>query len=83
MEESKKLLSNSDDDLSDWEQQDCVIELKEKDPEHWQRSRQFVSYMKEFEKLLRLKLHRIGREKSQLDIELLITIYNLFLSLSS
>ena len=65
--------------LSDWSQQDAVQEMKASDPERWEKSRQFVIGMKELERLIRLKLEA---KDSHVDIESLVCIYNLFLSMS-
>ena len=63
-----------------WESQNEIEELKTADPERWERSRQFVLQMKYFEKLIQLKLNG---EASKLDMEFIICIYNLFLSISN
>lgn len=63
-----------------WESQNEIEELKTADPERWERSRQFVLQMKYFEKLIQLKLKG---EASKLDMEFIICIYNLFLSISN
>lgn len=63
-----------------WESQNEIEELKTADPERWERSRQFVVQMKYFEKLIQLKLKG---EASKLDMDFIICIYNLFLSISN
>ena len=65
--------------LSDWSQQDAVQEMKASDPERWEKSRQFVIGMKELERLIRLKLEA---KDAAVDLECLVCIYNLFLSIS-
>ena len=53
------------------------------DPERFERSRQFVLYMKEFEMLIAKKVKARKKEVSLLDLEFLVCIHNLFLCLSS
>lgn len=80
-QEKELLLGNLGDVVSEsWERENEIEELKTSDPERWERSRQFVVQMKYFEKLIQLKLKG---EPSKLDMEFIICIYNLFLSISN
>jgi hypothetical protein len=88
MEEEKRLLSDTNEDVLDqWKKQPCIVELQKTDLERWERSKQFVVFMKEFERLLRRKLIQIRTCKTEsvelLDTEFLICIYNLFLTISN
>ena len=80
IEENEGLLLEMKKDVEGWDMQECIKKLKNDDPERWERSRQFVVNMKHFEDLLRL---RIKEKENVLDIEFIICIYNLFLSISS
>ena len=66
-------------EIADWSQQEAVQEMKASDPERWEKSRQFVIAMKELERLIRLKLEA---KDAAVDLECLVCIYNLFLSIS-
>ena len=68
--------------ISEWSDQEAVQELKQSDPDRWERSRQFVLGMQELERLMKLKLQDKDRRVSLLDLECLVCIYNLFLSMS-
>ena len=65
----------------EWSKQEAVQEMKFSDPERWERSRQFVLGMKQFELLIKRKVAQNERRVT-LDLESLICIYNLFLSIS-
>ena len=82
IEENEGLLVEMKKDVEGWDMQECVKKLKKDDPERWERSRQFVANMKHFENLLRLKI-KDKESKNVLDIEFIICIYNLFLSISN
>ena len=69
--------------LKEWKQQPQVATMEIEDPERFERSRQFVLYMKEFEMLLAKKVKARKKEVSLLDLEFLVCIHNLFLCLSS
>ena len=77
--DTEPLLCEMSAKVSDWSQQDAVQEMKASDPERWEKSRQFVIGMKELERLIRLKLEA---KDSHVDLETLVCIYNLFLSMS-
>ena len=68
--------------MSEWSDQEAVQELKQSDPERWERSRQFVLGMRQLENLISLKLRDKDCRVSLLDLECLGCIYNLFLSMS-
>ena len=68
--------------VSDWSEQEAVQEMKASDPERWEKSRQFVLGMQELERLIQRKLADKDRRVSLLDLECLVCIYNLFLSMS-
>lgn len=68
--------------ISEWSDQEAVQELKQSDPERWERSRQFVLGMRQLENLISLKLKDKDCRVSLLDLECLVCIYNLFLSIS-
>ena len=80
--DSDPLLFEMSANVSEWSNQEAVQEMKESDPERWERSRQFLLYMKEFERLIKKKLEDKDRRVSLLDLECLVCIYNLFLSIS-
>lgn len=69
--------------LKEWNEQPQVAAMEIEDPERFERSRQFVLYMKEFEMLLAKKVKARKKEVSLLDLEFLVCIHNLFLCLSS
>ena len=68
--------------LKEWKQQPQVANMEIEDPERFERSRQFVLYLKEFEMLI-AKVKARKKEVSLLDLEFLVCIHNLFLCLSS
>lgn len=82
IDENEGLLVEMNEDVKAWDMQECIKKLKKEDPERWERSRQFVENMKHFENLLRLKIKN-KENKNVLDIEFIICIYNLFLSISN
>lgn len=67
-------------ELKDWETIDEIQSLKETNPEQYERTKQYLLYMEQFEGLLKRKVHQ-SRKVDTLDLELLICIYNLFLTL--
>lgn len=69
--------------LGEWKSQSQIEILKTEDPERWERSRQYVLYMQQFERLLAEKVKARKKEVSLLDLEFLVCIHNLFLCLSS
>ena len=69
--------------LKEWNEQPQVAAMEIEDPERFERSRQFVLYMKEFEMLLAKKVKARKKEVNLLDLEFLVCIHNLFLCLSS
>ena len=80
--EQEPLLCEMSATISEWSDQEAVQELKQSDPDRWERSRQFVEGMQELERLMKLKLQDKDRRVSLLDLECLVCIYNLFLSMS-
>ena len=65
----------------EWSKQEAVQEMKSSDPERWERSRQFVLGMKQFENLIKRKVAQ-NEMRATLDLEIIICLYNLFLSIS-
>lgn len=65
----------------EWSKQEAVQEMKSSDPERWERSRQFVLGMKQFENLIKRKVAK-NEMRATLDLEILICLYNLLLSIS-
>ena len=66
-------------ELKEWET-DEIQSLKESNPEQYERTKQYLLYMKQFEGLLKRKVQQ-SPKLDTLDLELLICIYNLFLTL--
>lgn len=69
--------------VKEWEMTEVIKKLKEEQPEQYVRSKQYILFMKQFESLLKEKLVKHGGKSSVagLDMELLICMYNLFLTL--
>ena len=67
-------------ELKEWETMDEIQSLKERNPEQYERTKQYLLYMKQFEGLLKRKVQQ-SPKLDTLDLELLICIYNLFLTL--
>ena len=67
-------------ELKEWETMDEIQSLKESNPEQYERTKQYLLYMKQFEGLLKRKVQQ-SPKLDTLDLELLICIYNLFLTL--
>lgn len=73
------------EEVKEWEMTEVIKKLKEEQPEQYVRSKQYILFMKQFESLLKEKLVKHGEHGAQsvtgLDMELLICMYNLFLTL--
>ena len=67
-------------ELKDWETINEIQSLKKNNPEQYERTKQYLLYMKQFEGLLKCKVQQ-SPTVDTLDLELLICIYNLFLTL--
>lgn len=67
-------------ELKDWETINEIQSLKKNNPEQYERTKQYLLYMKQFEGLLKCKVQQSPMVDT-LDLELLICIYNLFLTL--
>ncbi|MAD25170.1 MAG: hypothetical protein CMO44_13455 [Verrucomicrobiales bacterium] len=80
--DTEPLLCEMSAKISEWSNQEAVQEMKTSNPERWEKSRQFVLGMQEFERLIKEKLADKDRRVSLLDLECLVCIYNLFLSMS-
>ena len=71
------------EEVKEWEMTEVIKKLKEEQPEQYVRSKQYILFMKQFESLLKEKLAKHGKHASVagLDMELLICMYNLFITL--
>ncbi len=70
------------EEVKEWEMTEVIKKLKEEQPEQYVRSKQYILFMKQFESLLKEKLVKHGPTSvAGLDMELLICMYNLFLTL--
>ena len=66
-------------EVKQWEMTEAIKKLKQDQPEQFVRSKQYILFMKQFEGLLKEKLQH--KRPTELDMELLICMYNLFLTL--
>ena len=80
--DTEPLLCEMSAKISEWSNQEAVQEMKISNPERWERSRRFVIGMQDLERLIKQKLADKDRRVSLLDLECLVCIYNLFLSIS-
>jgi len=73
-------------EIKEWEMTDIIKKLKQEKPEQFVRSKQYIVFMKQFEALLKAKLaQKLQRQRpaisKELDMEILICMYNLFVTL--
>ena len=69
------------EEVKEWEMTEVIKKLKEEQPEQYVRSKQYILFMKQFESLLKQKIVHKETSVAGLDMELLICMYNLFLTL--
>ena len=79
--EKQPLLEEVKEEVKEWEMTEVIKKLKEEQPEQYVRSKQYILFMKQFESLLKEKLVHKETAVAGLDMELLICMYNLFLTL--
>ena len=79
--EKQPLLEEVKEEVKEWEMTEVIKKLKEEQPEQYVRSKQYILFMKQFESLLKEKLVHKETSVAGLDMELLICMYNLFLTL--